>query len=60
MTKIRKGRAPAQLSRIHVHDRFAQSFKHPPFPYALVRLLRRARAGKLSISDANLESSGPK
>src|SRR5450755_2014148 len=31
MTKIRKGQAPAQLSRIQFHDRFAQSFKDPMF-----------------------------
>jgi multimeric flavodoxin WrbA len=31
MTKIRKGQAPAQLSRIQFHDRFAQSFKDPLF-----------------------------
>ncbi len=29
MTKIRKGQAPAQLSRIQFHDRFTQSFKDP-------------------------------
>ncbi len=31
MTKIRKGQAPAQLSRIQFHDRFTQSFKDPMF-----------------------------
>jgi multimeric flavodoxin WrbA len=31
MTKIRKGQAPAPLSRIQFHDRFAQSFKDPLF-----------------------------
>jgi multimeric flavodoxin WrbA len=31
MIKIRKGQAPAQLSRIQFHDRFAQSFKDPMF-----------------------------
>jgi spore maturation protein CgeB len=31
MTKIRKGQAPAQLSRIQFHDRFTQSFKDPLF-----------------------------
>jgi multimeric flavodoxin WrbA len=31
MTKIRKGQAPAPLSRIEFHDRFAQSFKDPLF-----------------------------
>ena len=29
MTKIRKGQAPAELSRIQFHDRFTQSFKDP-------------------------------
>src|SRR6266853_5339345 len=31
MTKIRKGQAPAQLSRIQFHDRFTLSFKDPLF-----------------------------
>jgi hypothetical protein len=31
MTKIRKGQAPAQLSRIQFHDRFTQSFQNPLF-----------------------------
>jgi hypothetical protein len=31
MTKIRKGHAPAQLSRIQFHDRFTLSFKDPLF-----------------------------
>ena len=31
MTKIRRGQAPAQLSRIQFHDRFALSFKDPMF-----------------------------
>jgi multimeric flavodoxin WrbA len=31
MTRIRKGQAPAQLSRIEFHDRFAQSFNDPLF-----------------------------
>jgi multimeric flavodoxin WrbA len=31
MTKIRKGQAPAQLSRIQFHDRFTQSFQDPLF-----------------------------
>jgi multimeric flavodoxin WrbA len=31
MTKIRKGQAPAPLSRIQFHDRFTQSFKDPLF-----------------------------
>jgi len=31
MTRIRKGQAPAPLSRIQFHDRFAQSFKDPLF-----------------------------
>ena len=31
MTEIRKGQAPAQLSRVQFHDRFAQSFKDPLF-----------------------------
>ena len=31
MTKIRKGQAPAPLSRIQFHDRFAQSFQDPLF-----------------------------
>jgi multimeric flavodoxin WrbA len=31
MTKIRKGQAPAELSRIQFHDRFTQSFKDPLF-----------------------------
>jgi len=31
MTKIRTGQAPAQLSRIQFHERFAQSFKDPLF-----------------------------
>src|SRR5450631_2805457 len=31
MTKIRKGQAPAQLSRIQFHDRFSKSFKDPLF-----------------------------
>jgi multimeric flavodoxin WrbA len=31
MIKIRKGQAPAQLSRIEFHDRFSQSFKDPMF-----------------------------
>ena len=31
MTKIRKGQAPASLSRIQFHERFAQSFKDPLF-----------------------------
>lgn len=31
MTKIRKGQAPAQLSRVVFHDRFTQSFKDPLF-----------------------------
>jgi multimeric flavodoxin WrbA len=31
MTDVRKGQAPAQLSRIQFHDRFTQSFKDPLF-----------------------------
>jgi multimeric flavodoxin WrbA len=31
MTKIRKGQAPAELSRVQFHDRFTQSFKDPLF-----------------------------
>ena len=31
MTKIRKGQAPAELSRMQFHDRFTQSFKDPLF-----------------------------
>jgi hypothetical protein len=31
MNKIRKGQAPAQLSRIQFHDRFTLSFKDPLF-----------------------------
>jgi multimeric flavodoxin WrbA len=31
MTKIRKGQAPAQLSRIEFHQRFSQSFEDPLF-----------------------------
>jgi hypothetical protein len=31
MTKIRKGQAPAQLSRIQFHDRFTQSFQDSLF-----------------------------
>ena len=31
MTKIHKGQAPAELSRIQFHDRFTQSFKDPLF-----------------------------
>ena len=31
MIKIRKGQAPAQLSRIQFHDHFTQSFQDPLF-----------------------------
>ena len=31
MTKIRKGQAPAQMSRIQFHDRLTLSFKDPLF-----------------------------
>ena len=40
MTKIRKGQAPVQLSRIQFHERFAQSFKDPLFAPEEVTLAR--------------------
>jgi hypothetical protein len=52
MTMIRKGQAPAPLSRIQFHDRFGAR--------AVVTAGREARAGRLSQPDAKLESPRPK
>jgi hypothetical protein len=52
MTKIRKGQAPAQLSRVQFHDRFTLSFKDPLFAPEEAALARVENVGWKAYTDS--------